>query len=131
MPARLLSTVHLRERRHLPFILRPGEGNAALTCYSDNISQAGCSIWTAATRPGGTCILSAHCAPSFERIGAQKTCRGDRVTMWGTWAGDEERKPYTLVYAIPQRSCGARGRDAYDCRWRRWRHALPAGGRTG
>jgi hypothetical protein len=21
--------------------------------------------------------------------------------MWGTWAGDEERKPYTLVYAIP------------------------------
>jgi hypothetical protein len=23
------------------------------------------------------------------------------ATMWGTRAGDEERKPYTLVYAIP------------------------------
>jgi hypothetical protein len=31
----------------------------------------------------------------------------------------------TLVYAIPQRSCGARGGEAYDCRWRRWRHVLP------
>jgi hypothetical protein len=73
MRARLLITVQLRERRHLPFILSPGEGNAALTCYSDNISQSGCSIWTAATGTGGTYILSAHCAPRFRRIGAQKT----------------------------------------------------------
>jgi hypothetical protein len=31
----------------------------------------------------------------------------------------------TLVYAIPRRSCTARGGEVYDCRWKRWRHALP------
>lgn len=79
MRARLLMTVHIRERRHPPFSLSPGEGNAALTCYSDNISQSGCSIWTAATGTGGNYILLAHCAPRFRRMAAQKTLVGTAV----------------------------------------------------
>jgi hypothetical protein len=55
--------------------------------------------------------------PHAGRLRVHGPCRFGRGTQ-AEWQG-------TLVYAIPPRSCGARGGEAYGCPWRRWRHALP------
>jgi hypothetical protein len=45
--------------------------------------------------------------------------------MYRFGGGTQAEYQGTLVYAILPEVVRARGREAYDCRWRRWRHALP------